>query len=172
MDDLIAVTTLEPVDTRYSPRRKTKSLLAVKPLSAEGIRHILELRLSKALNQVEMKAYSYPAMGEGHEYTDHRSPLLRGHLFEMHYGNSYHEEAGDNTTEKDAELVTAVNAIGESLVKYFPKSFAYPGYIDLDLKSPGRAYFGVHNGLKLSRLKNETDPNGVLCSRASDYLYP
>jgi hypothetical protein len=172
VDDFMAVTTLPPVESRSSSRRKAKSLLAVKPLSREGIQHILDLRMSKELNQVEMKAYSYPVLGEGREYTDDRSPLLRGHLIEMHYGNSYHAEEGENTAEKDAALVTAVNAIGESLVPYFPRSFAYPGYIDRDLDSPGREYFGELNGKRLSRLKKETDPEGVLSSPASDYLYP
>ena len=193
LEDLMAVTALPPLSARNPSRRKTKSQLLTGPMQMEALRSLFAYRMNNELNQIEVKAYSYPALavpmlesesgGVGGDgvgggtyatdlFTDSRSPLLRGHMLEMHYGKSYVPSSTDNTTEQDAALVEGVNAIGRHLRNFFPRALAYPGYIDADLINPGADYFGVRNAQTLSLLRRKSDPHGVLSSRAGEYLYP
>lgn len=125
VDDLLAVKSLDPLDTRSHSRRKSKSLLALgRPIPREGIKSIIDYEISGELNAVEWKVYGGVNPVTDTFYTDDRSPLLRGHLLEMHYGNSY---GGEGSPEEDAQLVQDVDAIGETLSKYFAGTAGYIG---------------------------------------------
>ena len=125
VEDLLAVKSLDPLETRSHSRRKSKSLLALKHVvPREAVRSIIDMRVSKELNAVEWKAYGGVNHLSDAFYWDDRSPLLRGHLMEMHYGNSY---GGDGSDEQDEELVQQVNAVGEGLQKYFTGPTGYIG---------------------------------------------
>jgi hypothetical protein len=179
LEDLISITSLPPLSTRVLERRKAKSILVYDILSEDAVRSFVgnstELFKSSLLDQMEFKAYG--GINKIGVYTDFNSPLLRGHLYEIHYGNFYIPNA---TTQNDRsllsilddELVSSVNSIGINLHKNFSfENTAYVGYIDDDLVDPGQSYFGANNVAYLSQVRDQYDPNGVLISRSSEYLY-
>ena len=121
VDDLLAVTSLEPLDQRSQSHRKAKSMLATHVVSFQGIQAIIAARSSGQLNQVEWKAYQGRGDASTRLYSDGRSPLLRGHILEMHYGNSAHDG------QSDSEAVEAVEAVAQKLAPYFAANFSYIG---------------------------------------------
>ncbi len=112
--------------------------------------------------------------------TDDRSPLFRGHIMEMHYGDSYVPDesiSGDPEAiaAADAELITRIDGIGNSLVNEYHVGYnAYIGYIDMDYLPNGAAgdvYFGESNTIKIASLIKELDPSNVFNCTARRYLY-
>ena len=126
LEDLLSVKSLPPLDERSSSRRKSKSLFALKdPIPISGVQSLVKYFVEGDLNAIEWKAYGGVNQLTDIFYTDDRSPLLRGHLLEMHYGNSY---GGGGSEDEDAELVQSVDNIGVDLQKYFAGPTGYVGY--------------------------------------------
>ena len=100
-------------------------------------------------------------------YTDDRSPLVRGELFEMHYGNS------ESSPSEDNDLLTNISTISVCVSQYIQHNYdtSYIGYIDFNLTTPGESYFGVENTAKLRNLLCDVDPKRVLRTNMSDYLF-
>jgi len=177
LDDLLKTTSLPPLNDRF--RRKGKSALVYSLLTEAEIERLIYLFTSKQINDLEMKAYGgvkYPVAeqksGQNNYYTDLNSPLLRGHLYEIHYGNSYNAPPHEEDLEpKDQELVDKVEAAGSVITAIVGNKRAYPGYIDLNLTNPLLSYFGAQNGVKLKRMRDKFDPFRVFWNRASDFLF-
>jgi 6-phosphogluconolactonase (cycloisomerase 2 family)/FAD/FMN-containing dehydrogenase len=173
VNDLLAITSLPPLNERHSAR-KAKSIEVSEFLTLEQIAALAEFRIGGGLNQIEWKAYGGNSR-VGDLYTDERSPLLRGHYFEMHYGNSYHYDDTMSESEKaanDEALLNSINDIGAQVNAIVGSSKGYIGYIDYDLAQPGSDYFGAANARRLASLRAIVDPENILGSRASEYLYP
>jgi hypothetical protein len=172
LHDLLSIKSLPSLDERVASRRKTKSLLVRNPLIGEPLENLILWRSDGFLNAVEWKAYNgYNSSGY---FTDFRSPLQRGHRFEMHLSDSYSAKADDTreTLEmKDRMLVENVNKIGQNLSAFIGDA-AYVGYIDFDLSRPNISYFGYQNAITLSSLRQQIDPEGILQNRAVRYLFP
>ena len=121
LEDLLAVKHLDPLETRSQTRRYTKSLIATHHVVTEDV--ILELinyRTNKELNQIEWKSYGGVNKITGDHYSTEDSPLLRGHIFEMHYGNSV------STEGQEAELISRVNGIAKNISRHFSGEIGYP----------------------------------------------
>lgn len=158
LQDFLAVDSLPPLTSRSRSRRKAKSLLVPQILSRETVAELITYRTaglvrenqirggraggcgggcpassySCGLNQIEWKAYGGVNSATGSLYTDTNSPLLRGSLFEMHFGSSYSCDmdsaadggntswvGGDDHTicqEDDERLVNCVNSIGGKII--------------------------------------------------------
>lgn len=164
LDDLLAVKTLPPLSERS--RRKTKSNYCYEPVNHTALELIYNALENKIINQAEWKAYNY---GTNKPFTTPTSPLLRGHIYEFHYGNSY--KSDQDTKVHDEELVDEVNALGHQFAHYYYGYNAYIGYVDSDLLTPGNDYFGVENTARLSRIQENYDPTNVLQTESSVYLY-
>ena len=174
--DLLAVKKLPPLADRKS-RRKAKSLLMLKEtLDVAAFHYLFNCIYNHSLNQVEWKVYG--GVTKLGLHTDDRSPLLRGHLVEMHYGNSYEateNELADPVARKatDNAFVAKINAVGVMMQSYFGSgTLGYLGYIDDDLASPGASYFGIENTARLSALRARWDPCNILSSASDRYLFP
>jgi hypothetical protein len=177
LDDLLAVESLPPVESRSNVRRKSKSALAMRgQLNEEAINLLVEDYTSGKINQLEWKAYGGNINFLSDElYTDARSPLLRGKAIEMHYGNNYHPQGNETQFElntKDKLLVASINAVSVEIAKYFQGYAAYPGYIDLNLPGRGENYFGEGGVVALGKIRDLYDPDEVFESKSSEYLYP
>eukprot|EP01038_Epipyxis_sp_PR26KG_P012336 gene12336-16545_t len=186
-DDYLAIKSW-PLLTHRTSRRKSKSALAFQPISTDAIERLINYRLNGGVNQIEWKAYGgnsgivvshndYNKRSEifskmNHIFSDDKSPLLRGKLFEMHYGNS-RTSSGDVSSDQanDKILVEHINAIGKNISLDFNGTFGYIGYIDYDLENPGMDYFGSDNTQKLSSIRQKFDPNGVFETKGSG-AYP
>ena len=70
-----------------------------------------------------------------------------------------------------SEQVETINSVGEAISGYFDGSRGYIGYVDYCLPRPGSDYFGPENTAKLSVLREKFDPNGILLSNSSKYLF-
>jgi hypothetical protein len=122
LEDLIETKHLPTLEERSHSRRKAKSLFALVPVTEEAVQKIINYRLAGTLNQIEWKAYGGSAATSGSFYTDDLSPLLRGHLFEMHFGNS-----GGVDSSTDSALVESVNAVATDLAVHFANNTGYIG---------------------------------------------
>lgn len=175
LEDLLSVKSLPTVDQRAS-RRKTKSFLVQRPLSSQGWETLFAHMQSSRINQVEIR----PLGGLRHKitgnmYTTDESPLLRGHLFEFHYSNSWRPDPAltpAKIKEQDASLVANMNQLGLNFSNQFLQgsSLAYAAYNDWDLASPADSWFGADNALKLAELRRSYDPSGVLLTAAGRYM--
>jgi hypothetical protein len=179
VEDLLAVTSLPPLEQRSDMHRKAKSALSMPgQLSADAVKVLIDDYLSGKISQVEWKAYGgvYNDIADKLYVDDKRSPLFRGKAFEMHYGQIVHPVGGESPLEMfrmDQELVASVNAVSVniSLSGGFSGYKAYPGYIDLDLPNKGAEYFGDDGASHLDKIRQFYDPFGVFSSKASEYLY-
>ncbi len=175
-EDFLQVVSLPPLETRSTSRRKVKSVMVTEPVSPEGINELTLLRHYNVVTQIEWKAHGgvLPASlsrVKHHLYTNDLSPLLRGELYEMHFGNSYNQN--NATPEDDASLVRSVQAVYDHLQPFFTHNgnAAYIGYVDSDLAHPGVSYFGAENTVKLRDLLLRVDPTKVLRTNMSEYLF-
>jgi len=175
LDDLLAIHSLPSLESRQKStisRRKAKSYLPLRPLSASAFETIRELFASGKINQMEFKAYG-GVVPAGRAFTDDRSPLWRGHIFETHWGSSHSTNTSLSPAEQhnlDSLLVQGVEEAAAILEPLFGTPYAYPGYIDLNIVDPGKQYFGDANARKLRKMQKKWDPKGYLRSPASDYL--
>lgn len=180
VDDLLAVKSLDSIARRQEStisRRKAKSNLPLSPLSASDIRYIRGLFTNGTIQQMEWKAYHRVSSKGGAEagaYTDARSPLWRGHLFEVHWGASRATNKSEPEAERrarDSSIVSAVNGAAGRMNLAAKSARAYVGYIDLDLDDAAESYFGAENAVRLREARLEYDPSGLLSGPVDQYLY-
>ena len=182
LDELLAISSLPPLYSRSQSHRKAKSILATSPLPSRAFNSFASLMNERQLNQIEMKAYlvnSTSSSSSAILYTDTKSPLLRGMIFEMHFSNSFSTRS--NATESkilDLKLVNQVNSVATNVIApYFTSSSSSPlvssyiGYIDHSLLRSSTCYFGVDNAKKMSSLRKLNDKKSLFETAASRYLF-
>jgi hypothetical protein len=181
-EELLDLISLKPVSER-STRRISKSSLVKQPLSEDQIDVLMKHWFQKNLKKMQWKAYGGRGVPLASQlYTSKTSPLLKGHIFEMHYGTVYKFQGGYDKLSKRkekkldstvAKIIKRTEEVASEISQWnnIGGESAYIGYIDATLSSPGNAYFGLKNTQRLNQIRSKYDPNDILITRVSEYLY-